>query len=333
MAPGRQFLMVRSIAGQSGATARTTRCCRVAVTSPRWRRTASDRLALGEVDAVYRGWTNYFGEHSTGWMGSPVGILALLRAGKARDSGTELIEARWQNSDDVSPELALELARAWSEEGLPEQSWLELAMACGGSRANGPMLAAARETAYLNHRERMTLLCSLGHLGEEGRAALHAIISQTYNYRQEVTDRHIGRLPPWPISCPKIRELHPEATASGACTCQFRLRAGGYPTPVLYALKPSQVAAFRDRRRKSEKKDPAAKARPGRKQAKGDQLIRKIADLKRQRRGIEGAIARVTGELAELFDAANSDTLALSIGTLRKVQASDGETWDFLIEV
>ncbi len=206
-------------------------------------------------------------------------------------------------------------------------------------RVLGHLAGKVRATSYLTHRERTTLLCTLGHLGPEGAAALHAIISQTYNYRREVTERHIGRLPPFPISCPKIRELHPEATASGTCACQFSLRGGGYPTPVLHALKPSQVPAFRDRRRKSGKKNAAegggAKARPAR-QASGErgyELIRKIAELKRQRRGIEGAIARVSTELGELFDAASTETLQLSMGLLRRKRSSGGEAWEFHIEV
>lgn len=116
-----------------------------------------------------------------------------------------------------------------------------------GCHVLGYLAQKSERTSYLNHRERWSLLCGLGHLGEEGRVALHAIIGHTYNYRREVTERNIERLPPWPISCPKLRELHPEAAAVGTCSCQFDLRGRGYPTPVLYALRPSEVPAFRQR--------------------------------------------------------------------------------------
>ena len=61
-------------------------------------------------------------------------------------------------------------------------------------------------------------------LAEEGRAALHAIIGHTYNYRREVTERHVDKLPDSPMSCPKVRELHPQALAAGPCACRFDLR-------------------------------------------------------------------------------------------------------------
>ncbi|HSL84887.1 MAG TPA: CRISPR-associated primase-polymerase type A1, partial [Thermoanaerobaculia bacterium] len=195
----------------------------------------------------------------------------------------------------------------------------------------GYLAKKARDTAYLDHTERSTLLCTLGHLGEEGRAALHAIIGHTYNYRPEVTDRHAGRLPEFPMSCPKVRERHPEAAAVAPCTCRFELRGRGYPTPVLYALKPSEIPAFRKRRlAEAPGPDPANRARPGRPtapaasalQREAEALLGKLSELKRHRRGIDRSIARVEGELSALLDRAGSEELQTRFGLLRRLPST-----------
>ncbi len=199
----------------------------------------------------------------------------------------------------------------------------------------------AREASYLTHLERSTLLYTLGHLGDEGTAALHSIMAHTYNYRRELTARHLERLPPWPISCPKIRELHPEAMDSGSCKCHFTLRGKGYPTPLLFALRPSEVPAFRRQSPKpksSQATTPAAPASPAVGNAQGvdreaEEKVRKLAELKRHRRGIDASIERLRQELAALLDRAESDTLQLSIGLLKRVKRRDDEGWDFVIEV
>jgi group II intron reverse transcriptase/maturase len=120
----------------------------------------------------------------------------------------------------------------------------------------------ASNTAYLNHRERTTLLCTLGHLGDEGRDALHEIIGRTYNYDRQVTDRHVDRLLSCPISCPKIREIHREAVAMRACSCPIRVKDGMYPTPVLLALSPKQIPAFQERKAMAAKTAAKKKSPP-----------------------------------------------------------------------
>lgn len=113
-----------------------------------------------------------------------------------------------------------------------------------GCRVLAYLADKAERTFYLDHGERLALLCALGHLGEEGTEALHAIISHTYNYKRAVTERHARRCPPWPISCPKLRERHPEAVAREACHCPAKPRGRGYPTPVLLALKAQEIPVF-----------------------------------------------------------------------------------------
>lgn len=198
-----------------------------------------------------------------------------------------------------------------------------------GCHVLGFLAKKVGQTSYLNHRERWSLLCALGHLGDEGRSALHAIISQTYNYQREVTDRQIDRLPPWPISCPKLRELHPEAAAVGTCKCQFDLRGRGYPTPVLYALRPSEVPAFRAVR--EPRKEGVSQVDALRQTV--EEKVAKIAELKRHRKGVEAALERCQAELASLFEEQGTERLQLTLGVLRRVQGEDGKGWEFVIEV
>jgi hypothetical protein len=217
----------------------------------------------------------------------------------------------------------------------------------------GYLARRAEETSYLNHRERFSLLCALGHLGEEGAAALHAIISHTYNYRPEITSRYIGRLPPSPISCPKLRELHPEAAALGACKCEFDLRGRGYPTPLLFALAVSEVPAFRSAQGAAGSRRPTAgRADSGSRDTsspavsspgagagaqdlrqEAEERLRKLTELRRHRQGIEASMARLRRELAELLETASTDTLEVSLGRLRRVRREGGDGWDFVIEV
>lgn len=193
----------------------------------------------------------------------------------------------------------------------------------------------AAKTSYLVHGERLLLSNTLFHLGEQGQAAIHQIISCCYNYRREVTERHVSKTPPSPISCPRIRELHPQITASVGCNCRFHIRGQGYPTPVLHALKPGEITAFR-------KNEPSRRDRPQRHDEEVDPererlkeaeaKVTKLAELKRHLRGIEGSIARLQDELAALFDEAGAEELTLQIGLLRRSKRQDG-SWVFTIEV
>ncbi len=195
----------------------------------------------------------------------------------------------------------------------------------------------AQQVSYLTHGERQIILCTLGHLGAEGGDGIHAIISHCHNYRAEITQRQITKMPSAPISCPRIRERLPQVTAGVGCNCQFKCGAGVYPSPVLHVLKPNEVKAFRPpakkpARTKGEQGRPATDD-PAKLHGEAEQKVRKIAELKRHRRGIDSSIERLGRELAALFDEAGQDTIEVSIGILRRVKSEDGKGWDFRIEV
>ena len=196
----------------------------------------------------------------------------------------------------------------------------------------------ALQSSYLTHVERSLLRCTLGHLGEEGTDAIHIIISRCYNYRRDVTDRHLRKTPPSPISCPRVREIHAQITASVGCDCRFRLRGKGYPTPVLHALKQSEIPAFVARgRQASEKKageDAAEEKRSSNElRREAEALVKKIADRKQQLRGLKASIERLRHELESLFERVGSNRIELSIGVLHRVKSDGDDGWDYHIEV
>lgn len=100
------------------------------------------------------------------------------------------------------------------------------------------VLRYLHEKAYgdkmLTHLERLTFLGTVGFLGEDGRAILHEIMSQTLNYDFRITEKWYRRLHGWPLSCPKMRTWHSLITPSLTCNCKFQIKEGSYPTPLLH---------------------------------------------------------------------------------------------------
>jgi hypothetical protein len=115
---------------------------------------------------------------------------------------------------------------------------------------------------------------------------------------------------------------------------------------VLYALKPSQVPAFKKRAEQASAAAPAGD-RPSRRpeaaaasalRREAEALLGKLAELKRHRRGIEGAISHVESDLAALVERAGRSELQTSLGLLRRLPAETDEAGEprparFVIEV
>ena len=64
-----------------------------------------------------------------------------------------------------------------------------------------------------------------------------------------------------------------------------------------------------------------------------EQILRKLADLRRHHRGIARSIGRLEQDLAALLERAESDSLETSLGLLRRVAREDGSGEEFVIEV
>ncbi len=162
----------------------------------------------------------------------PEGRAVADQGGVLRDAkpvdvhGFDHAVSRLVGQDDHT---ATPLEKADLEKQFPE--FQPVLQGCAVIRA---LTEKAFATAHLAHIERHVLKCVFGHVGERGRAFLHAVIGACADYKAEVTDYHIGRLPSHPIGCPKIRSHLPDLVETVPCACEFDLPEGGYPSPVLH---------------------------------------------------------------------------------------------------
>jgi group II intron reverse transcriptase/maturase len=92
----------------------------------------------------------------------------------------------------------------------------------------------AKENHELSHTERLIILYTFGHLGDEGKEFIHHTMSLCTNYNFNYTQRWIKRLNKSknPISCVKIRDWLSDVTGALGCFCEFKLNKGEYPTPL-----------------------------------------------------------------------------------------------------
>lgn len=183
---------------------------------------------------------------------SKTGRRCLLLTGDGQAAPDQLACLRqWQASDpEKIKTLAVPAPGAHEPVPTPELDLGQLPLCLRvlqGCAVLGHVAAKVEATRYLDHRERLLVAFTLGHLGAESRPAIHALVRPTPNYQAAVTDRYIDRNPPSPISCARIRERYPEITRQVPCDCSFRIPHGAYPTPVLHALRPSQVPGLHAR--------------------------------------------------------------------------------------
>lgn len=169
-----------------------------------------------------------------------------------------------------------------------------------------PVLVALMEKAvvthHLTHDERLVLKCILGHLGEGGQKLIHSIIGHCLDYSETITQQQIERTPPYPISCPKIRQRLPEVTSTVNCACVFELPDGGYPSPLLHL-----DSTFTKGRSQSADRHGA--------------LVDKYVDLRRDYQRIGRELAQLEDDLNYALNAADRDELRAGGWVLRR----DGE--------
>ncbi len=106
-----------------------------------------------------------------------------------------------------------------------------------GCKVINYLVDKAKETHYLNNSERVTLLYTLGLLGQEGKDFLHKVISNCINYDYDYTEKQIKKMKSYPISCYRIREKHEDFALDLGCNCSLKFPPGGYPSPVLHAFR------------------------------------------------------------------------------------------------
>lgn len=188
----------------------------------------------------------------------------------------------------------------------------------------------SKNTGYLSHFERLTVLYVFGHLGKEGKEFVHKIMEYTLNYQYNVTEKYIKRLPEKPVSCVKLREQYKQITAETGCNCNFKRIQGCYPSPVLHVIRDAShipegvtVPASRNISPSEEKKIP--KELNIHKRA--EEITHKMMELRKQERGIKRAIEKQEMELNKILDETGSDSIELEIGMLKRNKVNGRYEW------
>jgi group II intron reverse transcriptase/maturase len=202
----------------------------------------------------------------------------------------------------------------------------------------------AKKERDLRHFERLTLLHTLGHMGEAGRQAIHQIIGNCLNYSYDRTERWIKRMHIFPVSCPRIREWLSDVTPSIGCYCEFPVPEKGYPSPILHADLEAIIRIreggkaekidFQERVSKIEEEKlvepvPSSpmKESPSTPEDNPDELVKTYIYLKKDRRGIEERLKEVERKLDILFQSKGIDSLQIEIGNLTRIPKGDKTCW------
>jgi len=190
----------------------------------------------------------------------------------------------------------------------------------------GHLVKKAEDTHYLDNSERVTLLYTFGHLGQEGNDFLHKVISNCINYDYDFTEKKIRKIKPYPISCAKIREKHEDIALGLNCNCHFKIPRGGYPSPVLHAFK-VKYGPKKWIPQSSNTKNGMVKKNSDIPDSINTKLKTYI-ELRKHRDGINKSIHRTEEEMASFFDHAGTDSLSTEYGLLvRRKKAGDKFEW------
>ncbi|MCX7771343.1 MAG: CRISPR-associated primase-polymerase type A1 [Proteobacteria bacterium] len=181
----------------------------------------------------------------------------------------------------------------------------------------------AKEENDLTHFERLTILNTLGHVGDQGKKAIHHIISNCFNYRYEITEKWIGRLSKKPASCPKIRVWLSEITAKLDCHCEFKLDKDSYPSPVLHAgikikrKETTEISNF----------SIIDQSSPIFINENIDALIEEYLSLKKQKTELENKINLLEEKFNQIITTQKSNSIITKIGNLKKVHSEQKTKW------
>jgi hypothetical protein len=111
-----------------------------------------------------------------------------------------------------------------------------------GCRLLAALVQKAARTGHLGHTERLSLLYTLGHCGDAGRAYLHQVIGLCSNYDPRVTESWVRRLEPGrrALRCSTLKEWLRDHLPGVTCPCLPR-RPNPSPVDLLPAPKPEPM--------------------------------------------------------------------------------------------
>jgi hypothetical protein len=155
-------------------------------------------------------------------------------------------------------------------------------------------------------------------------------MSHCLNYRRDITEKFLQKAYDKPISCPRIRQEYPELTASLGCDCRLHIADLGYPSPILHANikhKSKIDGAHNAYEEVSESKKDIDARLP-----EVEILLRRLIELRKQKKGIEHNIDAIQKRLGIFFDEMEVSSLETSLGNLNRVPGS-GEDDEWIIEL
>jgi hypothetical protein len=187
----------------------------------------------------------------------------------------------------------------------------------------------AIKTHYLNNSERVTLLYTLGHLGQEGKDFLHKVISNCINYDYDFTEKKIKKMKPYPISCPRIREKHEDFALDLGCNCNFKIPPKVYPSPVLHAFKRRNAWLFQP----LSSSEGSTEAQNNKVIPEGISVkLKTYIELRNQLGGVEKSIQRIEEEMSSYFDKKGTDSIATEYGVLERRRKA-GNKFEWVIKL
>lgn len=197
----------------------------------------------------------------------------------------------------------------------------------------------------LTHVDRLTLLHTLGHLGEPGKYMIHKIIGKALNYDRRITERWIQRLKGSPVSCPKIREWQSHITPSIGCYCTFPKESKCYPTPLLHINPKLEIKNIHSKKDASEilikEPEQSIKIKSSESDSQTlsnllkstdiDKLVNDYIELRQEFRKLDEKRKNFEQQLDYLFNEKHCDRMVLKLGTLRRVKEGNDVRW--IIEI
>jgi len=228
-----------------------------------------------------------------------------------------------------------------------------------GCRVIKFLVNKAKEKGHLTHSERLVLLYSLGHLGDQGKQFIHQVMSNCSNYDFNYTQRWINRLrdKAYPISCPRIRDWLSDMTPGIGCYCEFDLPEGAYPSPLLFVdpkatlkdtlnqkitaneevrlipeISPAKKTGIAESRLSSGELEKNSMETPSQMEDSFptddiDTLINQYGELKNSKKALDEKLQQCKAKLNALFDSRAADSLPCKFGTLKRIHTEKDTLW------
>ncbi|KIQ94502.1 Group II intron-encoded protein ltrA [Anoxybacillus thermarum] len=193
------------------------------------------------------------------------------------------------------------------------------------------MVEKAKQTNHLSHQERLLLLHVFAPLGIDGKDFVRRVMSYTFNYNKNTTEKFIRRSYTKSISCVRIRENFPNVTARLPCHCQFQLKKGEYPSPILHARAFGAPIDDKVRTIQSVSLERNESGNVSTHESTScreiNELVQKMIQLRKHQRGISEKLKKIEHQLKCIFDELGTDRIEIEQGYLVRKSIDNKDCW------